>query len=33
MQLQEQELEKEYSTSVDRVTEVINFLNKINGRR
>ena len=33
LDLLEQELEKEYSTSVDRVTEVINFLNKINGRR
>lgn len=33
MQLQEQELEKEYSSSVSRLEEVISYLNSLNGRR
>ena len=33
MQLQEQELEKEYASSISRVNEVINFLNRINDSR
>ena len=33
MQLQEQELEKEYASSVSRLEEVINYLNVLNGWR
>jgi hypothetical protein len=33
MQLQEQELEKEYSSSVSRLEEMVSFLNQINDRR
>lgn len=33
MQLQEQELEKEYSSSISRLEEVISYLNSLNGRR